>query len=118
MSTTLIIRRCVCAQALIFRMEIIKIKGNKKDAITCDPATLEGCNDKEKKFVEKMKAADAEKLKKELKRLQGMNGKSMKPELQATFAAPCVCTRLIPDATLQSWMARRINVLTKMTKEL
>merc|ERR1712100_286251 len=85
--------------ALIFRMEIIKIKGNKVDAITCDPATLEGCNDKEKAFVEKMKSKDAEALKKELKRLQGMNGGSMKPELQ-------------------TWMQRRINVLTKMTKEL
>merc|ERR1711939_217983 len=85
--------------ALVFRMEIIKIKGGKVDAITCDPSTLEGCNDKEKSFIEKMKANDAEKLKKELKRLQGMKGGSMKPELQ-------------------TWMQRRINVLTKMTKEL
>merc|ERR1711934_3728 len=85
--------------ALIFRMDIIKIKGDKVDAITCDPASLEGCNDKEKAFVEKMKAKDAEALKKELKRLQGMNGGSMKPELQ-------------------QWMQRRINVLSKMTKEL
>merc|ERR1712216_624464 len=85
--------------ALIFRMEIIKIKGNKVDAITCDPATGTGCNDKEKAFVEKMKSKDAEALKKELKRLQGMNGGSMKPELQ-------------------QWMQRRIVVLTKMTKEL
>merc|ERR1711998_344587 len=85
--------------ALIFRMEILKIKGDKVDAITCDPSSLEGCNDKEKAYVEKMKTKDAEGLKKELKRLQGMNGNSMKPELQ-------------------TWMARRINVLTKMTKEL
>merc|ERR1711907_584677 len=85
--------------ALIFRMEIIKIKGGKKDAITCEPSTQEGCNDKEKAFIEKMKGSPAEKLKKELKRLQGMNGGSMKPELQA-------------------WMQRRINVLTKLTKEL
>merc|ERR1711907_379837 len=85
--------------ALIFRMEIIKIKGNKVDAITCDPATGTGCNDKEKAFVEKMKSKDAEALKKELKRLEGMNGGAMKPELQ-------------------EWMVRRINVLTKLTKEL
>merc|ERR1712159_986262 len=85
--------------ALGFRMEIIKIKGGKVDAITCEPSTQEGCNDKEKAFIEKMKGSPAEKLKKELKRLQGMNGGSMKPELQA-------------------WMQRRINVLTKMTKEL
>merc|ERR1712216_957367 len=67
--------------ALVFRMEIIKIKGDKKPAITCDPSTLNGCNDKEKAFVEKMKSAEPEKLKKELKRLQGMNGGAMKPEL-------------------------------------
>merc|ERR1712205_257912 len=53
--------------ALIFRMEIIKIKGGKKPAITCDPTSLDGCNDKEKAFVEKMK---------------GKDGGSMKPELQ------------------------------------
>merc|ERR1712054_692647 len=85
--------------ALVFRMEIIKIKGDKKPALTCDPATLDGCDDKEKAFVEKMKAATPDKLKAELKRLTGMNGSSMKPELQ-------------------QWMMRRINVLTKMTKEL
>merc|ERR1712216_458673 len=85
--------------ALVFRMEIIKIKGGKKPAMTCEPSTLAGCNDKEKAFVEKMKSKDGEALKKELKRLQGMNGGSMKPELQ-------------------QWMQRRIVVLTKMTKEL
>merc|ERR1711934_4782 len=85
--------------ALVFRMEILKIKGGKVAAVTCDPKSLEGCNDREKSFIEKMKGSDAEKLKKELKRLQGMSGGSMKPELQA-------------------WMMRRINVLTKMTKEL
>merc|ERR1712216_462161 len=85
--------------ALVFRMQIIKIKGGKKPAMTCEPSTLAGCNDKEKAFVEKMKSKDGEALKKELKRLQGMNGGSMKPELQ-------------------QWMQRRIVVLTKMTKEL
>merc|ERR1711977_80980 len=78
--------------ALIFRMEIIKIKGGKVDAVTCDPATEAGCNEREKAFIEKMKASPADKLQAELKRLQGMDGKSMKPELQA-------------------WMQRRINEL-------
>jgi len=85
--------------ALVFRMEIIKIKGDKKPALKCDPATLDGCNDKEKTFIEKMKEKPADKLQAELKRLQGMDGKMMKPELQV-------------------WMMRRINVLTQMTKEL
>merc|ERR1712124_150764 len=68
--------------ALIFRMEILKIKGNKVPAITCNPTDGQGCNEKETTFITKMKTKDAEALKKELKRLQGMNGSSMKPELQ------------------------------------
>merc|ERR1719364_288219 len=32
---------------LVFTMEIIKIKGGTKPAITCDPVTLQGCNEKE-----------------------------------------------------------------------
>ena len=40
---------------LVFVMEIIKINGDKVDAIKCDPATNEGCNDKEIAYIEKMK---------------------------------------------------------------
>jgi len=87
--------------ALVFRMEILKIKGGKKDAITCDPITKEGCNDREKDFAEKMdmkiRNSGKDSLLKELKRLQGMNGGSMKPELQI-------------------WIARRINIIKKMTE--
>ena len=42
---------------LVFTMEIIKIKGNTKPAITCDPSTLAGCNDKEKAYIGKKKGA-------------------------------------------------------------
>merc|ERR1711975_109060 len=38
---------------LVFNMEIVKIKGNKVPADRCDPATLTGCNDKQKAFVMK-----------------------------------------------------------------
>merc|ERR1719273_2104186 len=38
---------------LIFRMEILKIKGGKKPAEKCDVSSLAGCNDKQKKYVEK-----------------------------------------------------------------
>merc|ERR1711934_296267 len=65
--------------ALIFRMEIIKIKGGKVDAVTCDPATEAGCNEREKAFITKMKSVGADKLKKELKRLKGMDGSMMEP---------------------------------------
>jgi FKBP-type peptidyl-prolyl cis-trans isomerase FklB len=59
---------------LIFTMEIIKIKGGTKPAITCDPETLDGCNDKEKKFAEKHKANAADKVETELARLNRMKG--------------------------------------------
>jgi len=81
--------------ALVFKMEIIKINGEKKAAVRCDVDTKEQCDDKEKAFIDKQAAAGEEKRASELKRLQGMNGSSMKPELQA-------------------WMARRIIMLTKM----
>lgn len=40
--------------ALIFQMEILKIKGGKVPAVICDPTTLEGCNDREKAYIEKI----------------------------------------------------------------
>jgi hypothetical protein len=81
---------------LVFKMEIITIKGGKKLANRCAPATGEGCSDKEKKFIKKAAAKYAgAKLGAELKRLQGMTAKSMKPELQA-------------------WLQQRISILTAM----
>eukprot|EP00656_Telonema_subtile_P000203 TRINITY_DN10102_c0_g1_i2.p1 TRINITY_DN10102_c0_g1~~TRINITY_DN10102_c0_g1_i2.p1 ORF type:complete len:238 (-),score=80.83 TRINITY_DN10102_c0_g1_i2:253-966(-) len=82
---------------LVFTMEIIKIKGGKKSAITCNPADGQGCNDKEKAFAEKQKANDSEKIAKELARLERMKGAQMKP-------------------SLQEWLSRRINILSKLSK--
>merc|ERR1712153_221785 len=65
---------------LIFQMEILKIKGNKKPADKCDVETLKGCNDKSKTYVEKQTGATAEKRKAELARLDKMKGGEMKPE--------------------------------------
>lgn len=61
---------------LIFRMEIIKIKGDKVDAMKCDAVTGEGCNDKQTKFLEKAKAKfdTKEKLEGELARLEKNKG--------------------------------------------
>merc|ERR1711907_726297 len=84
--------------ALIFTMEIIKIKGGTKPAITCNPKDLSGCNDKEKAFVEKQKTNPKDKLQKELERLERMKGKDMKP-------------------SLQEWLMRRVNILSKLSKE-
>merc|ERR1712060_877152 len=59
---------------LVFRMEIVKIKGAKKPADKCDPATGQGCNDKQKAYVDKQGKATPEKRRAELKRLEGMQG--------------------------------------------
>jgi len=86
---------------LVFTMEIIKINGDKVDAIKCDPATNEGCNDKEIAYIEKMKtkfAGDTDGLKGELKRLEGMSGAKVKPELQ-------------------QWMVRRKKILAQLAEK-
>ena len=89
---------CEGGDVLVFVMEILKINGGKVDAITCEPSDLKGCNEKETAYVEKAKTkygGDKAKLGAELDRLEKMAGKDMKPELQ-------------------SWMARRKNILKKV----
>merc|ERR1712118_217270 len=81
---------------LIFRMEIVKIKGSKKPANRCDFESKKGCNDKQVKYLEKQGAATKEKRASELKRLEGMTSGQMKP-----------------DAL--SWLLSRIKLLKKMT---
>jgi ABC-type uncharacterized transport system ATPase subunit len=43
---------------------------------------LENCNEKEKSYIEKMKQKSQEDIKKQLGRLEGMKGESMKAELK------------------------------------
>merc|ERR1712105_479323 len=83
--------------ALIFIMEILKINGDKVDASRCDPATLEECDDRESKYINKMKAKPDGKISSEIKRLTGMKGKQMKPKLQ-------------------HWLERRLTILSQMAK--
>jgi FKBP-type peptidyl-prolyl cis-trans isomerase FklB len=80
---------------LIFRMEILKIKGGKVPADRCDPATLAGCSDKAKTFIEKQKPKGTEKWAAEITRLEGMRGGSMQPA-QTT------------------WLESRLKILKKM----
>merc|ERR550514_874443 len=54
---------------LIFRMEIVSIKGGKKPAERCDIESKKGCNEKALKYIEKQGAGDKEKRAKELKRI-------------------------------------------------
>jgi hypothetical protein len=83
---------------LSFFQEIIKINGETKLAITCNPKDESGCNDKEKGYIAKIDKkynGDAAKLGAELKRLEGMKGNKMKPELSV-------------------WVSRRVNILSKL----
>jgi len=51
--------------------------------IKCDIADGAGCTDKEKGYIEKMKAKTSDDRVKQVKRLEGMAGDSMKAELKA-----------------------------------
>ena len=75
---------------LIFKMEIITIKGEKVPAFSCDPKTLEGCNDKEKKFIGKKSNKNKDDIAKEIKRLNKMTAKKMTPgRAGVSFAGTC-----------------------------
>merc|ERR1712046_459874 len=83
---------------LIFNMEILKINGESKAAERCDVESLKGCSDKAKAYIEKQKANGADKMKAELKRLDGMKGGDMKEEKK-------------------NWILSRIGLLKKLTKD-
>jgi FKBP-type peptidyl-prolyl cis-trans isomerase FklB len=80
---------------LIFRMEILKIKGGKVPADRCDPTSLAGCSEKATAFIEKQKAKGAEKIAAELTRLESMRGGSMKPDQK-------------------TWLESRVKILKKL----
>lgn len=71
--------------ALIFTMEIIEIQGNKVDALKCSVKDGSGCNEKELKYIEKIKAWDQTKVDAEVERLLKTKGKVMKDNLREWF---------------------------------
>lgn len=83
--------------ALIFKLEMIKINGDKVPANRCDPADPKGCSDKEKKYIAKQekKNLDSAGLEKEIARLEKMSAKKMK-------------------ASLTGWINQRKAILKKM----
>ena len=50
--------------------------------VMCDIDTFDSCTDKEKAYIEKMKAKSADDIEKQYTRLQGMKGSSMKADLK------------------------------------
>ena len=76
--------------ALVFTIEMIEIQGEKLIALTCDPKTLEGCDEKMKDYIDKAaeKFGDRDKLSKEIERLmktkEGLKNAFEKKEWFAT----------------------------------
>lgn len=84
--------------ALIFTIEILKINGDKVPALTCDPETKDGCNDKELKFIEKQEGKSTDDTTKEIDRLVAMSQKKMSPDLL-------------------EWVERRLNILRRKNEK-
>lgn len=83
---------------LVFVMEMIEIQGESVEALKCDAKTGELCDDKELAFIEKVKVKNGAALAKELKRISGMTGGKMKPDLMA-------------------WLSKRIFILKQMVND-
>ena len=80
---------------LVFTMEIMKIKGGKKPASKCDVGSLEGCTEKESKYVSSKRGLPGSALDAEVKRLHGMAEKPMADKQLA-------------------WLNNRVHLLTKL----
>lgn len=61
----------------------------------CDVSDPAKCTEKEKKYIDKMKAKSSEDRKKQISRLDGMKGESMKAELKA-------------------WISQRLHILKSL----
>jgi len=68
------------------------------DTALCSVATGNGCDERSKLYIEKMKDQSVEKVAAQLTRLKNMEGSSMKPELL-------------------SWLKRRKAILTQLVKQ-
>jgi protein disulfide-isomerase A6 len=64
----------------------------------CDISEPDSCSEKEKKYMDKMKAKGADAVAKQLARLEGMKEKSMKPELK-------------------TWVFQRLAILQQMAEK-
>ena len=80
---------------LIFRMELLEIKGGKVPALQCDFESKEGCNAKETAFIEKIRnkiKSDEEYTAKQIRRLRKMSNGKM-------------------NAANKNWIDRRLHIL-------
>jgi len=72
----------------------------------CSVATGDGCSDKERAYIDKMKAKGPEDQAAQLRRLQGMEAGAMKPELKSWTMKP----------ELKSWLNKRKKILGQLVK--
>jgi hypothetical protein len=85
---------------LIFRMEILGILGDTVNAFTCRvDAPTEGCNEREIKYMEKVKGWKATKVKSEVDRVHTI--------LQNPMAAD----------ELRDWARRRVHILRQQLQQ-
>merc|ERR1711871_1254728 len=68
---------------------------SENQEIKCIVDTQDGCTDKEKGFITKLKAKTADEIKAQLDRLTGMSAGAMAPELK-------------------QWLVQRLNILKQM----
>eukprot|EP00993_Chasmostoma_nieuportense_P002551 NODE_3337_length_986_cov_62.144354_g3191_i0.p1 GENE.NODE_3337_length_986_cov_62.144354_g3191_i0~~NODE_3337_length_986_cov_62.144354_g3191_i0.p1 ORF type:complete len:139 (-),score=31.99 NODE_3337_length_986_cov_62.144354_g3191_i0:358-774(-) len=66
--------------------------------VKCDVTAPEGCSDKEKAFIDKQASKSKDDIRKQLVRLEGMKGNSMK-------------------APLKEWLLQRINILRQLNEQ-
>lgn len=65
----------------------------------CSVETGAGCDEKEKNYIEKVKAMSAEEQSSQLKRLEGMAGGSMKPDLKRwLIKRKKILSQLVPES--------------------
>jgi FKBP-type peptidyl-prolyl cis-trans isomerase FklB len=84
--------------ALVFKMEIVAIEGDKVPAVRCDVTTLDGCSDLEAAFVRKQALKGKEERARELTRLEGLVASKTTPEKIA-------------------WMKSRLALLRQIVKD-
>jgi len=66
---------------LVFTIEILHIKGDKKPAVACEPVSGESCSEKELAFIAKVKAMGATEVESQVERLSQMREQPMKEHL-------------------------------------
>jgi len=83
--------------ALIFILELLKIKGDKVPQLKCEPLWPKGCNNKEKDYIKKalLKFDDADALEEEIERIK------------KAFSQ-------VKSESLMEWSQRRLHILKKL----